>query len=79
MGAKRWLTALGVVLLVEVVVALVLSLIAMEENCNNGIARWQCSESLQDLFVAILIGLPLFYVLALVVFGMRAWVERNGG
>jgi hypothetical protein len=48
---------------------------ALEENCDNGIARWQCSDSLNDWLVAALIALPGIYFTVILVAGMRAWVE----
>jgi hypothetical protein len=77
MNVKRWIAGLGAVLLVELAIAFLLTLIAMEENCNNGIPRWQCSESFKDLLDAALIAIPVFYVLLFVGAGMRAWVERR--
>jgi hypothetical protein len=79
MSIKRWIAGLGAVLLVEIVVALVLSFIAMEENCNNGVPRWQCSESLKDLLGSALIVIPLLYVTLFVIVAMRNSVARHEG
>ena len=72
MNAKRWLAALGAVLLIDIGIGLVLLMMSLEENCNNGIARWQCSESLKDLLGATLIAISALYVTALVVCLLRA-------
>jgi hypothetical protein len=76
-NAKRWLAGLGVVVLLDSVIALVVSFMALAENCDNGNPRWQCSDSLNELLVAALIAVPAFYVTLIVVVAMRAWVERR--
>ena len=39
-----------------VLMGLALFVMSVEENCDNGVSRWQCSDSLQTLFA---LGVPL--------------------
>jgi hypothetical protein len=75
MNPKLWpaaLIGLIFVLFIDGVLAFVLSLMAMAENCTTS-PRWQCSETVSDLLRAGLIAVPALYVTLLV----RAWASRR--
>ena len=79
MSTGRWIAVLAATALAEITVAAVLFRIQLEENCGNGIPRWQCSQSLEDTLVIALLGLPSVFVLLLVIAALRGWVQRRSG
>jgi len=75
MNAKLWpgaLIGLAFVLVIEGLLAFVLSFMVMAENCSTS-DRWQCSETVRDVIRAGLIAVPALYV----TFFVRAWASRR--
>jgi TRAP-type C4-dicarboxylate transport system permease large subunit len=72
MNAKLWVAGFVAVLLIDGLLAFVLSLMVMAEDCATN-DRWQCSESVRDLLRAGLIAVPALYVTVFV----RAWISQR--
>jgi hypothetical protein len=79
MTARWWIGGLVVVLLVELVLAFLWFGFGMAENCNNGIPRWECSESLEEAVDVLLIAVPATYFTVFVIVALRASVQRRSG
>ena len=71
-GEKRFAFGVAVLFLVvvEIGIAFFLSVMALEENCGNGIDRWQCNEALEGPLKVALVLIPLGVVGA-------AWAVRR--
>jgi heme A synthase len=67
----RWVAGILAVLTIEVVIGMGIVIIGLEENCNNGIARWQCDEGTQDALVA------LFFVVPVLALGLALWQRSD--
>jgi hypothetical protein len=77
MNTKRWTVALAIVLVVDVGIGVVLLRMGLEDNCNNGISRWQCSNALGDLLRVAAITITGIYVISLLVAIARARLDRE--
>ena len=63
----RWVAGILAVLVIEVVLGMGILIINLAENCNNGIARWQCDEGTKDALVA------LFFIVPVLALGLALW------
>ena len=63
-GWKRWVAYVFGVVAVELVLAYMWLVTALEEDCNNGIDRWSCNEVIADFVAVSVIGVPVIATMA---------------
>jgi hypothetical protein len=63
----RWAIAIGLIAVADVLAFYAVAVTGLEENCDNGIARWSCEPVIRDA------APPIFWLLLLALVTVAGW------